>query len=108
MCCCVGDNYVQMILKEGLPLVADTLECTIPRNMLANDIRTLMIWYRTVIDELQRISQEVWFMDKDHSMVHDAIITPDAEIKLHFFCFRLRLHVRHCHKSTLIVELPFS
>jgi hypothetical protein len=90
---------VQMILKEGLPLRSDTLECTLPPKMLADDLGGLLKWYRTVIDALQHISREMWFMNLKCSMVHDAVITPDAEIQLKFFALPIRMHVSLCHDS---------
>jgi hypothetical protein len=100
---CAGDKYVQTILKAALPLAENTLECTIPRDMLGDSLPAVMIWYRTMIEELQRVSTEVWYMDLRHSAVMDAVITPEAEIKIHFFFPRIYVDVRLHNASVILV-----
>lgn len=99
---CAGDNYVQMILRTCLPLAENTHECTIPRKMLGDQLPVVLIWYRTVIEELQRISQEVCFLISNHNGMCDASITPEGQIKMEFFCYRLDLNVRLSHLLYLL------
>lgn len=94
---CAGDHYVQLLLKECLPLAEDTLECTIPRKMLGERLGDMFKWYRTVIDELQRISWEAWVFVTEHAMVPHAEITPEAEMKHQFRCPALKFDVRSCY-----------
>lgn len=85
-----------MLLREGLPLVENTLECTIPRKLIGGALPSVWKWYRTVIDELQRISEEVWLSEAIHHMMQNAEITPEAELKQHFFCKPAHSRVRSC------------
>jgi hypothetical protein len=89
-----GDKEVQVLLTKCLGLDADTGLCSIPARLLGSNISRVLGWYKIVIDEMYRLSNEVFGMLVHNHMAVENCITPTGSIEQRFFCFPTRADVR--------------